>query len=376
MKPKRQRFIHTTTMITEPMTSTTTKTNAVRSTHDTPPPQQEDESLQRKPKSRQGRRRRRCPPDVITVQVPFDIPTPVRTKLPRPFIALVSIKAMIGHIAYTRGLFPSPLSQILDRSNDNSDQGTILSPGSIGPDSTTRPHKRVHRKTIRCQSQVLEMWSWLDRLLDYSSTTDPFGNDIVACLLSIGNSWERPKETYLLDFNGLDKDDANQRALQERQDRTDDPFVSNGPSTLSSKASVPGNRAAYTVSRRLIGKFMDATNQEDRPHVANYFAKTATASSTSCKLFVSFFIKPEGLERLERKINSSSGSNDTCWQGQSQLILREGSCRWENPVRKPKTLRAHGTIRIGTPTADVDDRLVCSDAICFSLPVSLRGFRL
>jgi hypothetical protein len=239
--------------------------------------------------------------------------------LPSGLVNHVSASALWNHLLYARGLVPMPVYQILEK-----DEATTIDPFS-------RAIKRKLSQTKKSLEQLGRDWKMVDFLCPHMHNV----------LLSLGPSWSRIKESYVIhaaEFLCLDHLDTCQ----------------NQPSTGRTTAPPSPDhhtKNRLTLSRLLLRELM----QLEAAHC------DCNRLSASFQIFVSFWISTTTAAKLFE-------SNDNSLL--ARLIVRQDF----NPQGKHtyRQVNIHFD-KIGNSS---ECRLDGGDGVWVSLRSSIKGFRL
>ena len=128
--------------------------------------------------------------------------------------------------------------------------------------------KQSERRALRSGVSVKQLLDQVDELF-----TSKLGNEIRAVLISLGPSFSRMKEVYLINMEGIGND-----TLQHEH------------------VATPGIKAHHVLSRRVITAFMNTTNDRDlNADMADVMAHPSKATS-SYKAFISLLLPKSALE--------------------------------------------------------------------------------
>ena len=266
---------------------------------------------------RQPKRQKRTPSlqDAASMIVRLELPL----ALPKGWVVQVSTRVLWSHLLYTRGLLPLPVHQML------------------APQTTT-VSAAVKRKLSQTSAS-------LDRLESEWRILGGTFPDIQSVLISLGPSFSRAKECYLIDASELEHPADMLQGLKLDEQKLAKNEVS--------------------LSRKLLRQLMEAEMEDCACHKL----------ASSYQLFVSFRVPSETATRLfeqghDEQINS--------------LIIRHG---FQYP---PKRIYRHVHVQLprktpGLPNqlssqtgeGDLDHPTSTNDTSCWiSLRTSIKGFRL
>ena len=209
------------------------------------------------------------------VDIPFLIPDSFRSRFCKRSIVAACTKSMISHLSYMRGVLPSPPSVLLQAPNES--------------DSTRRDAKM--RRAAKCRESLMALWRDLDGIFG-----SRYGEGIEAVLITLGTSWQRPRENFLINAKHLGND------------KTD---------TIHSQMTA---RDEHTLSRRLIAQFMTGTQQGENERFTDCISHTS-AGASSFKVFVSVCISSHILGCISGDDNQDSIDLDSD-QSWSRLHFR------------------------------------------------------
>lgn len=264
--------------------------------------------MQRRPRQR---RRDALP---LQLSVTLSIPQHARTQFSQRWIAQVSTKALLMHVLYARGVCPAPAIELVRLSQNASESIT-----------KAKAKERKRMKFGASLHQLLQEWSTVSRLLD-----------IKRAIITIGPSWSRPKEIYVLDLRNVGIDDGE-----------------------SNKAE-PTLMQEHALSRRLVCALMNETAEQV------VLARPSPAAS-SFQAYVSFWIQHAEAKRLLEEEEKENHAQDLAPQS---LIVRHGFSlqRMQSHVITTKI--------ISCDVENDNDVWNEQDGVWISLPTRLKGFRL
>jgi hypothetical protein len=266
---------------------------------------------------RQPKRQKRTSPlqDAASMIVRLELPL----ALPKGWVVQVSTRVLYSHLLYTRGLLPLPVHQIL------------------APQTTTvsAAVKRKLSQTSASLDQLESEWKMLGGIFP----------DIQSVLLSLGPSFSRTKECYLIDASELehpaDADAVQASKLDEQK---------------LAKNEIP-------LSRKLLRQLMEVEMEDCACHKL----------ASSYQLFVSFRVPSETATRLFEQ-----GHDELI----NRLIIRHG---FQYP---PKRIYRQVNVQLSRETPGVPsqhssqtgegdhDHPTANDTCWISLRTSIKGFRL
>jgi hypothetical protein len=182
---------------------------------------------------RRGPRRRPERRQPVNWEVDLGVPASFRATVARDWILTTSCTALWKHFLYTRGLISVPANQLglPEQLQQNTLQQRRLSSSQ--------------RKMLQTAEKIQKLQTDLEEVVTHDKL------HVSYVLLTLGASWTRPKEVYLLDFTGLGTNAADatcQRLVDENKEN-----VTTSTSTLLSRRT-----KEYTLSTRLIRQVVQA----------------------------------------------------------------------------------------------------------------------
>jgi hypothetical protein len=268
--------------------------------------------------------RKRSEPPQFTLD--FPIPPSFRAKVSRAWMVRTSVRALLIHVLYVRGVVPTPVLEILRQHKELSNS------------ETTSMIPREHRSLFKCGnmlSQLLRQWEELIM----STSSCGCSNHIGAILISLGQSWSRQREQYVLQVNGLGSD-------------------------AGSTISVPTVQQEHTASRRIISAFMNATNDSNGDELADFMAQPALGAS-SYQVQLSVWMKTSDAKRIFAATIANNGNK--C------LVRHNFKVKANSTKSKNKTALIQTRITTGAASAEDWDE---GEGIWMTLPTVVKGFRL
>ena len=257
---------------------------------------------------RQSRATRRPRPEPPQMDIDFSIPSSFRAKLPRAWLVRVSVRALLIHVLYVRGAVPTPVLEIL----------------RVYEQATTKI-SREQRSMIKCGGVLQRLLHQWDEIMN-----SDFAQHIDAVLVSLGQSWSRPREQYVLQFNGLGQDSETDQKV------------------------VPTDQQAHTLMRRLVSTIMNSTNGCEDQNVADWMVKPALGAS-SYQVQLSFWVSKPTAEQI--------------FQGNTPVMVRHDFFLNQPTRNKPALIQT----RMGVAATDEWNE---ASGIWMTLPTTVKGFRL
>jgi hypothetical protein len=267
---------------------------------------------------RHPKRQKRTPSlqDAASMIVRLELPL----ALPKGWVVQVSMRVLWSHLLYTRGLLPLPVHQ-------------MLTP------QTTTVSAAVKRKLSQTSAS-------LDRLdSEYKMLGGTFP-DIQSVLISLGPSFSRAKECYLIDASELEHPaDALQAFKLDEQKLA---------------------KNEISLSRRLLRQLMEVEMEDCTCHKL----------ASSYQLFVSFRVPSETATRLFEQGHDEQSN---------RFIIRHGfQCPPKRVYRHVKVQLSRETREtpglpspLSSQSAEGDhDHSTANDTCWISLRTSIKGFRL
>lgn len=254
------------------------------------------------PSSIRKRRESRISPPIF---VPFVIPR----SLPLNWVLSTTITVLIDHLLYARGLIPLSIGQLNDEQKGNDETSKSAS---------------IRRKVSQCQSRLTSL-----KTIWNNATENSFFVECKYVLLSIGPSFSRSKEFFLIDATKMNAIDQT---------------------TTAGKLPSP-----HALARRLLPKVMECN------------LPLPSRSACSYQLWVSVYISSETLEKVW---NSNARTTMQTW-------VRRPGFQLSKLIQKPNqrvvniqlTRDSQNTINPQLPNN-------LNGGHWLSLPTSIKGFRL
>lgn len=275
----------------------------------------------RRPAS-QVRRRRPCS-DPVNLSVTLSIPQHVQEKISREWIIRVSAKALLLHTLYSRGVCPAPANETLRAAHENSDGTRRMNP--------------IERKFIKfggCLQRLLDEWTLLCSLVHVDRV-----------LITLGPSWSRQRELFILDFSV-------------------DDFAKD-------QKTEPGLGQEHALSRRLVRALLNGIT--DQTESANDVKSLAhpSPSGSSYMVHLSVWISHQTADSLFAKSVNDDVSSPL------QKLLQSLILRPNYSVTTGKRTQPLVTVTAKVTSSDrTESDWNEEDGVWISLPTSLKGFRL
>lgn len=221
---------------------------------------------------------------VVTRVEPLLIPLP----LDKIWIVQTATSVLVDHLLFTRGLFPITVAELLAHQShvESNDGGTFQAAArdtfnSIHSSPSTRRKLRQARNQLQ---QFTQVWN--------SNGSSDFLRRASHVLITLGPSFGRGRESYLVDLRGLSHQSASS---QQRQ-------------TLRPLPPPPG-----VLARRLLPRVMESESGADLP-----------SSAASLRLFVSLYLPKEELEGYWKAVSDVCAKDSSI----SDIHTTSSNTRW------------------------------------------------
>jgi hypothetical protein len=279
------------------------------------------------------KRRLRKPPVVDPPQMLVDvsIPTSYREKNPKTWLVRVCVSALVQHILYTRGVVPTPVSEILIAYQQHGLEPTI----SVS---------REERATIKCGGLLHQLLLQWEELMESG-----LAHDIGAVLISLGQWWSRPREQYVMNFRGLGPDGQIEHDDHDAQ--------AEGDMFLKTE------QHEHALTRKLVSTFMNLIDGCEDEKVADWMARPALGAS-SYQLQLSVWVPRSTAEEIYQASDC-----------ETRFIVRQDFSIQNQPTTGKKAALIETQVRVdGADLAE--DKWDEASGVWMSLPTTVKGFSL
>lgn len=297
-----------------------------------------------KDRSNDPQRQRKIRKRHVLPHLDFDflVPGSFRAKVTRNWMVLTSLRALLIHVLYARGVVPTLVFEMLRMHKELSSTTTSSTSNN---NNTSSMIPREHRSMFKCGtmlSQLLQQWEDL--------MSSDFAHHIGAVLISLGQSWSRQREQYVLQVNGLGQDEEGQVP-----------------------PSPPSVQQEHTASRRFVSALMNATNENEDPSIGDFMAKPALGAS-SYQAQLSFWVSTKDAEAM---FDSLQSDDEKKWIVRHKFRVVPD----DPPTTNTATMRSNRPAliqaRVVTATAtSTTPKWEEGTGIWLTLPTVVKGFRL
>lgn len=255
----------------------------------------------------------------------FNIPNHFRKQHSRSWLVRTCISALVDHVLYTRGVVPTPVVDILRAYQQDSLSAPISVP-------------REERALIKCGGVLRQLLLQWEEVME-----SDFADQVGAVLVSFGQWWSRPREQYVMYFNGLG------------QDNVEDVTVA------SAESLTPEQEQEHALSRRLISAIMNSTNADQK--VADWMA-VPSLGAPSYQVHISFWVPRSTADQFYQ--------NSRC---ATKFMVRRGFFIKDQPSARSKSALIETRVGVdgGSVVLDEWDE---SSGVWMSLPTTVKGFQL
>jgi hypothetical protein len=285
-------------------------------------------------------KRKRPPASTVTRVEPLSIPL----QFDKLWIVQTATSVLVDHLLFTRGLFPVTVSELLAQSNE---EGHSYARGASSSSSTRRKLRQARNQL----EQFTQAWT--------SNNSSAFIRRASYVLITLGPSFGRGRESYLVDLRGL--------------------------LWKSTRRHLKPLPPSIVLARRLLPRVMESDGGAKLP-----------ASAASLRLFVSLWLPKDELEEYWKEVSGDSPNSrtfdttsSTNWIPRVGRVLPKAEELYStsNTMRPKKRLVAitlkHqtevGTLEAAENESD-EDILDLSgtegNGQWFTLPQVVKGFRM
>lgn len=247
------------------------------------------------------------------------IPLHVRDKLPIKWIVCTCTKSLLMHTLYSRGVCPLLASETI---------------------RLHQQHERSNKRATSMERKFIKFGASLSHLLQEWSLLCSCAN-IKRTLITLGPSWSRSREFYILDFDDC-CDETNNDAIQH-------------------EIMDPDIKQEHALSRRLTRVLLDGISNNDVSGLSH-----SSPHGSSYMVHLSVWIQQQESERLFEESTSITCPLATLLQS---YILRPG-------FSISSQTRQHFVTAKVSSCNETSSDLNEGDGVWLSMPTSLNGFRV
>ena len=263
--------------------------------------------------------------DPQELNVTLTIPPHVRDKLPLKWIVGTCTKSLLMHTLYARGVCPLLASETI---------------------RVYRQYEETKQKATPMERKFIKFGASLSRLLEEWSLLCSCAN-VQRALITLGPSWSRPREFYILDFG----------------------CCCDNHDTIENEIMEPGLKHEHALSRRLTRVLLDGiSNHKDASCLSH-----PSPHGSSYMVHLSVWIQHQEAQLIFEKSTNVTCPLATVLQS---CILRTGfsiSSSSSNRSKRPHVVTAKvSSCNEASAKSDWKE----GDGVWLSLPTSLKGFRV
>jgi hypothetical protein len=282
-------------------------------------------------------RKRLMPVEPPQIRVDISIPSVVRERQPRSYLAQICVGSFFHYLIYTRGVIPSSVSDLLNaHQQDNSKSISI---------------PREERASIKCGGLLQQLEKQWEEVME-----SDFADQIGAVLITFGQWWSRPREQYVIFLNGLGQD-------HEMCDIDCGCDLDNSAGTWSTSIeSLDVQKIKrHSISRKVLNSFLSSINEDST--VSKWMA-TPSYGASCYQAQISFWVPRSTLDSFYSNSNNST-----------KFIIRRNFSIYDHLKSKSKPAMIEAQLNVDGVSLD-DEKWNEYSGIWMSLPTSVKGYQL